>query len=76
MGQARFVLENGYVDLGAYRYILANRNNDYRLYNPLREAEQSFQGSEQLIANSQREFEKVHQSLNQKQQELNALYLN
>ena len=73
MGQARFVLENGYVDLGAYRYILANRNNDYRLYNPLREAEQSFQGSEQLIANSQREFEKVHQSLNQKQQELNRL---
>ena len=74
MGQARFVLENGYVDLGAYRYILANRNNDYRLYNPLREAEQSFQGSEQLIANSQREFEKVHQSLNQKQQELNRLH--
>ena len=73
MGQARFALENGYVDLGAYRYILANRNNDYRLYNPLREAEQSFQGSEQLIANSQREFEKVHQSLNQKQQELNRL---
>lgn len=32
MGQARFALENGYVDLGAYRYILANRNNDYRLY--------------------------------------------
>ena len=73
MGQARFALENGYVDLGAYRYILANRNNDYRLYNPLREAEQSFQGSEQLIANSQREFEKVHQLLNQKQQELNRL---
>ena len=73
MGQARFALENGYVDLGAYRYILANRNNDYRLYNPLREAEQSFQGSEQLIANSQREFEKVRQLLNQKQQELNRL---
>ena len=73
IGQARFALENGYVDLGAYRYILANRNNDYRLYNPLREAEQSFQGSEQLIANSQREFEKVHQLLNQKQQELNRL---
>lgn len=35
--------------------------------------EQSFQGSEQLIANSQREFEKVHQLLNQKQQELNRL---
>ena len=73
MGQARFALENGYVDLGAYRYILANRNNDYRLYNPLREAEQSFQGSEQLIANSQLEFEKVRQLLNQKQQELNRL---
>lgn len=39
----------------------------------MREAEQSFQGSEQLIANSQREFEKVHQLLNQKQQELNRL---
>ncbi|EXI62788.1 hypothetical protein MHD_06545 [Mannheimia granulomatis] len=30
-------LENGYVDLGAYRYILANRNHDYRLYNPLKD---------------------------------------
>ena len=39
----------------------------------MREAEQSFQGSEQLIANSQREFDKVHQLLNQKQQELNRL---
>ena len=39
----------------------------------MREAEQSFQGNEQLIANSQREFEKVHQLLNQKQQELNRL---
>lgn len=36
---ARFTLENGYVDLGAYRYILANNNNDYRLYNPLRDAQ-------------------------------------
>lgn len=32
-------LENGYVDLGAYRYILANSNNDYRLYNPLKDAQ-------------------------------------
>ncbi|OOH90774.1 hypothetical protein BMT54_03850 [Pasteurellaceae bacterium 15-036681] len=32
-------LENGYVDLGTYRYILANQNNDFRLYSPLRDAE-------------------------------------
>lgn len=35
----KVTLENGYVDLGAYRYILANRNHDYRLYNPLKDAE-------------------------------------
>lgn len=37
--QAKVVLENGYVDLGAYRYVLANHNNDYRLYNPLKDAQ-------------------------------------
>lgn len=31
-------LANNYVDLGAYRYILANRNHDYRLYSPLKDA--------------------------------------
>ncbi|MCI7354369.1 MAG: S6 family peptidase [[Actinobacillus] rossii] len=31
--------EKGYVDLGTYRYILKNQNNDYFLYSPLREAE-------------------------------------
>ncbi|MGX2956164.1 S6 family peptidase [Ursidibacter arcticus] len=35
------LLENGYVDLGAYRYILANQNNDYRLYSPIRDVELS-----------------------------------
>lgn len=31
--------ENGYVDLGTYRYILKNQNNDYLLYSPLRDAQ-------------------------------------
>ncbi len=39
-------LDNGYVDLGTYRYILANINNDYRLYSPLRDAELSNQTQE------------------------------
>lgn len=38
--KAKVTLEKGYVDLGAYRYVLANRHNDYRLYNPLKEAEE------------------------------------
>lgn len=33
---ATVTLANGYVDLGAYRYILANQNSDYRLYSPLK----------------------------------------
>ncbi|MBJ7781943.1 peptidase S6 [Neisseria meningitidis] len=37
--QARFTLQNGYADLGAYRYILRKNNNGYSLYNPLKEAE-------------------------------------
>ncbi|QLB15810.1 peptidase S6 [Mannheimia granulomatis] len=37
--KASVSLENGYVDLGAYRYVLANRSNDYRLYNPLKDAQ-------------------------------------
>ncbi|HFC8280429.1 TPA: autotransporter adhesin/serine protease MspA [Neisseria meningitidis] len=37
--QARFTLQNGYADLGAYRYILRKNNNGYNLYNPLKEAE-------------------------------------
>ncbi|MFC0820010.1 S6 family peptidase [Moraxella marmotae] len=32
-------LVNHYVDLGAYRYILKNLNNDYRLYSPVRDAQ-------------------------------------
>ncbi|OOF56436.1 pertactin-like passenger domain-containing protein [Rodentibacter myodis] len=34
-----FNLENGYVDLGAYRYVLRNQNYRYHLYSPLRDAE-------------------------------------
>lgn len=37
--QTRFTLQNGYADLGAYRYILRKNNNGYSLYNPLKEAE-------------------------------------
>lgn len=33
---ANITLANGYVDLGAYRYVLTNKNGDYRLYNPLK----------------------------------------
>lgn len=31
--------EKGYVDLGTYRYIIKNQNNDYLLYSPLRDAQ-------------------------------------
>lgn len=34
--QANVVLNQGYVDLGAYRYVLANINSDYRLFNPVK----------------------------------------
>lgn len=70
IGDAQFSLENGYVDLGAYRYILTNRSNDYRLYNPLRDAELHSQDNNQLILNSQREFEAVQNKLNSKRLEL------
>ena len=63
-------MENGFVDLGAYRYILANFNNDYRLYNPLRDAELHFGSNPELVANSQREFNVVHQALADKENEL------
>ena len=58
------------MDLGAYRYILANFNNDYRLYNPLRDAELHFGSNPELVANSQREFNVVHQALADKENEL------
>ena len=69
----RFALENGFVDLGAYRYILANFNNDYRLYNPLRDSELHFRSSSDLVANSQRDFNAVHQALISKEKELDRL---
>lgn len=69
----RFALENGFVDLGAYRYILANQNNDYRLYNPLRDAELYFGSSADLVAQSQRDFDAVHQSLVNQEAELARL---
>ena len=58
------------MDLGTYRYILANFNNDYRLYNPLRDAELHFGSNPELVANSQREFNVVHQALADKENEL------
>nr|WP_314740995.1 S6 family peptidase [uncultured Haemophilus sp.] len=66
-------LENGFVDLGAYRYILANRNNDYRLYNPLRDSELYYGSSAALVAQSQRDFDDVHQALVNKEAELARL---
>ncbi|USZ13948.1 hypothetical protein NGM44_05950 [Moraxella sp. FZFQ2102] len=49
-------LNGGYVDLGAYRYILANDRNDYRLYSPLRDVQ---------IA---RNYEQIQTLLNEAQQ--------
>ncbi|WP_294032793.1 S6 family peptidase [uncultured Moraxella sp.] len=48
-------LENGYVDLGAYRYILKNQNNDYRLYSPLRDVQvaRNYEQIEALLADAQ-----------------------
>ncbi|WP_150540143.1 S6 family peptidase [Actinobacillus vicugnae] len=37
----KVALNGGYVDLGAYRYILANQKNDYRLYSPVLAAKES-----------------------------------
>ena len=69
---ARFTLENGYVDLGAYRYILANNNNDYRLYNPLRDAQVNHSAglTKEL---SREEYEAVQRQITAKQKELNGL---
>lgn len=70
----RFALENGYVDLGAYRYILANNNNDYRLYNPLRDAElHNNQLPQRSQQESKAEFEAVRKEIQEKQRELNSL---
>lgn len=33
--QAKFTLADRFVDLGAYRYVLAKSNNEYHLYNPI-----------------------------------------
>lgn len=70
---ARFTLENGYVDLGAYRYILANNNNDYRLYNPLRDAQVNHGASTQTQELSREEYEAVQRQIKEKQRELNSL---
>ena len=70
---ARFTLENGYVDLGAYRYILANNNNDYRLYNPLRDAQVNHGASTQIQELSREEYEAVQRQIKAKQRELNSL---
>lgn len=37
--QANFSLANQFVDLGAYRYVLAKTGNEYRLYSPLKDLE-------------------------------------
>lgn len=70
---ARFTLENGYVDLGAYRYILANNNNDYRLYNPLRDAQVNHGASTQTQELSREEYEAVQRQIKAKQRELSSL---
>ena len=48
-------LNDGYVDLGAYRYILANVGNDYRLYSPLRDVQiaRNYEQIQALIAEAQ-----------------------
>lgn len=70
---AQFALENGYADLGAYRYVLLNRNNEYRLYNPLKEAEQGGKITAEQVYASKREFESVKNQLEAKKQELDRL---
>lgn len=44
---AQVTLANGYVDLGAYRYVLANQNQDYRLFSPLKAMEEQKNGNPQ-----------------------------
>ena len=68
-----FALENGFVDLGAYRYILTNQNNDYRLYNPLRDGELQAQATQTLIDESKKRFDELQLRLQQQQIKLEQL---
>ena len=71
--QARFTLQNGYADLGAYRYILRKNNNGYSLYNPLKEAELQIEATRAEHERNQRAYDKLHAKLTLKQQETERL---
>ncbi|MDH2997751.1 hypothetical protein A1D22_08540 [Pasteurellaceae bacterium LFhippo2] len=64
-------LNNGYVDLGAYRYILANINNDYRLYSPLRDAQLGSSSAKSAVEQAQKMLANYKNALTQAEQELN-----
>lgn len=60
-------LTTPYVDLGAYRYILKNSNNDYRLYSPILDAN----GGQKLV-----DVERLRELAKQQQQEVARLEKN
>ncbi len=67
--KAKVSLENGYVDLGAYRYVLANRSNGYRLYNPLKDAKDR----NQSIATAKAELDHAIAEADKQKQEISRL---
>lgn len=67
--KAKVSLENGYVDLGAYRYVLVNRSNDYRLYNPLKDAKDR----NQSIATAKAELDHAIAEADKQKQEISRL---
>ncbi|HEZ0802001.1 TPA: peptidase S6 [Neisseria meningitidis] len=71
--QARFTLQNGYADLGAYRYILRKNNNGYSLYNPLKEAELQIEATRAEHERNQQAYNQLQAKLTHQRQETEHL---
>lgn len=70
---AQFSLQNGYADLGAYRYILRKHTDGYRLYNPLKEAEQQVQADRETHNRNQQAYDQLQNQLQSRRQETERL---
>ncbi|MBF0785215.1 autotransporter domain-containing protein [Muribacter muris] len=71
--QVKFGLENGYVDLGAYRYILRNQHNRYHLYSPLREAQEENPHNPQALQEAQNQLSQANQDITRLDRETKRL---
>lgn len=75
---AVITLNNGYVDLGAYRYVLANQNGDYRLFNPLKAAKELYPdlvdstAAEEAVKAALAEAARQHQNVKELTDKLNS----